>query len=75
MERLKRYLEHEQISQMDFARRVGVSQPTVWGWVNGDSLPAAEMLKTISNETGLSIDELLGHTPPRRPAARIHSAE
>ena len=63
MERLRRYLIDEAISQSELARRVGVSQPTVWGWLNDDSLPSAEMLKTLSNETGLSIDALLDHLP------------
>jgi transcriptional regulator with XRE-family HTH domain len=65
MERLRTYLDRNEIAQVEFARRLGVSQPTVWGWVSGDSLPSAEMLKKISNETGLSIDDLLGHVPRR----------
>ncbi len=63
MERLKQYLEGEQISQTELARRLSVSQPTVWGWLNDESHPSAEMLKKLSNETGLTIDALLDHKP------------
>ena len=60
MERLKRYLDEEDISQAEFARQMGVSQPTVWEWLNGHSLPSADRLRKLSQLTGISIDELLG---------------
>ena len=66
MERLKQYLEDHEISQTEFGRLVGVSQPTVSGWLNGEILPSAEKLKEMSNKTALTIDALLDHTPPRR---------
>lgn len=74
MERLKQYLEDQNISQTEFGRRVSVSQPTVSGWLRGEILPSAEKLKEISNKTALSIDALLDHTPPRKApkAAATH---
>jgi transcriptional regulator with XRE-family HTH domain len=69
MERLRRYLEEEGISQAELARRAGVSQPTVWEWLNGHSLPSADSLRTLSRVTGVSIDELLA------PAKKIKSSE
>lgn len=66
MERLKQYLNSQEISQTELARRVGVSQPTVWGWLAGESLPAATTLKKLALVTGLSVDELLD-----QPTSRI----
>lgn len=68
MERLKQYLAEEKLSQSELAKRVGVTQPTVWGWLNGESLPSAGTLRTLSNVTGLPIDELLSESPKRRGA-------
>jgi transcriptional regulator with XRE-family HTH domain len=67
MERLRQYLDSEQISQTEFGRRIGVSQPTVCEWLSGDSAPSIANLKKISATTGLSIDDLLDH--PRRQVA------
>jgi transcriptional regulator with XRE-family HTH domain len=62
MERLRQYLEDGEITQAEFARRLGVKQPTVWEWLNGKSKPSAERLQHIARETGLSIDELLSQS-------------
>lgn len=71
VERLKRYLAEHKITQADFAASLDVTQPTVSGWLNGDSLPSAQMLKRMSRETGLTIDDLLDHrTPTRRSELR-----
>lgn len=69
MERLKRYLEDEDISQAEFARRMGVSQPTVSDWLSGAFMPSTQRLKAMSKLTGISIDELLA--APSHP----HSSE
>ncbi len=59
MHRLREYLESNQISQTELAKRVGVSQPTVWGWLSGESLPSATTLKKLASATGMSVDDLL----------------
>lgn len=59
MIRLQRYMSETGISQAELARRVGVKQPTVWGWINGRSAPSAKTLVVLSRQTGISIDELL----------------
>jgi len=61
MERLRQYLDDESVSQTELARRLGVKQPTVWEWLNGESSPSAENLQKLSRVTGVSIDELLSH--------------
>jgi len=59
MERLREHLAEKKITQAEFARRLGVSQPTVCEWLNGKIWPSANRLLEISRETGLSIDELM----------------
>lgn len=59
MNRLRRYLDDEGLTQAQFAAMVGVKQPTVWEWLNGESKPSADRLIKIGRITGISIDELL----------------
>lgn len=59
MERLKRYLVENEMSQAAFAKKVGKSQPTVSDWLSGQIQPSTDSLREISQATGLSIDELL----------------
>lgn len=56
-------------SQSAFARFLGVSQPSVWAWLNQDKpLPAEFVLKTEA-ETGISRHELRPDIYPREDAA------
>ena len=59
MEALKQYLVSNSIPQSAFAKQLGVSQPTVSDYVNGNMLPKGKRLKMISEITGLSVDQLL----------------
>lgn len=65
MERLRAWLTDTDTTQLEFAKAVGVSQPTVSDWLNGRTSPTAQKLRTISALTSLSIDELLA--PPPAP--------
>lgn len=56
-------------SQSAFARLIGVSQPTVWAWLNeGKSLPAEHVLK-VEADTGISRHDLRPDIYPRENAA------
>lgn len=56
-------------SQSAFARLLGVSQPTVWAWLNEDKpLPAEHVLK-VESETGISRHDLRPDIYPREAAA------
>lgn len=59
MKALESYLESTNTSQTEFARRVGVSQPTISDIIHGKHSPSVKLLKRISEETRLSLDELL----------------
>jgi len=60
MKPLRTYLRRKRITQAEFARRLGVSQPTVWAWINGTKSPTVDNLVRIAQETNLSVDALLG---------------
>lgn len=44
---IKEYLETNSISQSEFARTIGVKQPTVHKWVHGLSLPDVRHARVI----------------------------
>jgi transcriptional regulator with XRE-family HTH domain len=59
MRALRLYLESTGTSHAALARRVGVSQPTIWNIANGKHSASTDLLKRICRETGLSADDLL----------------
>jgi len=60
MKPLRKYLKTRRITQAEFARQMGVSQPTVWAWMNGTKTPTADKLVRIADLIGATVDELLG---------------
>lgn len=69
MQALDSYLKATNTTQTEFARRVGVSQPTISDIINKRHSPSVDLLKRIAKETGLSIDELLSPEASRRRRA------
>lgn len=63
MERLRTWLTDNDRTQLEFAKAIGVSQPTVSDWLNGNTSPTTQNLREIAAYTGLSIDDLLGLPP------------
>ena len=59
MKTLRQYLKRNGISQVDFAKQVGVSQPTVWAWLHGRKNPSLNHLNKLADLTGLTVDSLL----------------
>ena len=60
--------------QSAFARLHGVSQPTVWAWLNkGSPLPAEYVLAT-ERETGISRHDLRPDLYPREQAPNEQAA-
>lgn len=64
MQALDSYLKSTETTQAEFARRVGVSQPTISDILRGVHSPSVNLLRRIAQETGISIDELLASTAP-----------
>ena len=60
MKRLNTWMRKNRISQSELARRLDVTQPSVWAWCHGVKQPTAANLIALRKEPGLSVDELLG---------------
>lgn len=59
MNSLRDYMKNNGLTQAEMARLLGVTQPTVWEWLNGKSFPSSRMLRAIAEKTGISADDLL----------------
>lgn len=65
--RLRRLRKAKGFTQVELARAVGVSQPTIAYYENEDGLPGAVQIVRIAETLGLPPDEVLGmRTPGRR---------
>jgi predicted transcriptional regulator len=53
------------MTQTEFARLLGVSQPIVSRWIKGDRLPSRRHWKAIRQVTGLSIASVVNFTAKR----------
>ena len=60
MNRIKKCRIDKGYSQKYVAISLGVSQPSVFGWENGKSMPNSDNLKALSLLLDVSVDYLLG---------------
>jgi transcriptional regulator with XRE-family HTH domain len=51
-------------SGSEFARWIGVKQPTLNRWMNGDSIPAADNLRRLARKLGPDIYQVVGQEIP-----------
>ena len=49
---LSTYLNGENLSAADFARRINVSRSAVGRWMNGERVPSSEVMRRIRDATG-----------------------
>lgn len=49
-----------------FAKKIGVSYSTVWGWISGRTYPNLKMLCDMADAIECSVDELMGRKPKER---------
>lgn len=56
---LKRWLQERDKSQVELAKYMKVSSPTVSDWVNGKKMPRADKLQSISNWLSIDLSDLL----------------
>lgn len=59
-EKLKELRRRDGITQLEAARRIGVSLGAVGNWESGKRTPDADMLVHIADLFGVSVDYLLG---------------
>ena len=58
MRNLKAFMKRRGLTQARLAELMGVSQPTVWHWLNGTKHPSPENFCKLADLTGMTTDEL-----------------
>lgn len=58
------------LSQVELAKRVATSSSNVAFWEQTGTPPRGEILPALARELGVSVDELLGVTPPKPAIAK-----
>lgn len=59
-DRLKYSLELRNMTQIEFAKKIGITEAKMSRWVNNKLKPNADMIIVICRELGISSDWLLG---------------
>lgn len=68
-ERLKQYRKAKNMTQQELADRLGVSNKSVSRWESG-SYPDVATLGPLAKALGVTVDDLLGESPPLRSLER-----
>lgn len=74
-DRIKFIMEQRELSQSSLAELIGVSQPTVWGWLNG-SVPQKRTIELMCEKLDLStvwLQKGVGQPSPYRSGKKIIS--
>ena len=72
---LYRLMYENKITQKQLAESIGASQSNVSDWLNGKTLPSAEKLVAIADFFNVTVDYLLGRTPPISSAPTLSDTE
>lgn len=59
-EKIENLRSSQKLNQEEFAKKMGVSRPTVSNWEQGKNPPTTDQLIRLNQEFSVSIDELLG---------------
>lgn len=57
-ENIRNYRRKQDLTQEEFAERLGVSYQSISRWENGATYPDIELLPAISKLLGITVDEL-----------------
>ena len=57
---IKQARKEAKLSQMELAKRIGVTHAAISFWENGVNIPNVKDCWLLANELGISIDELVG---------------
>ena len=68
-ENIYKYRTEKKLSQEDFASAMEVSRQSVSKWENNQAVPELEKLIKMAKLFDISLDELVGNTPPASPRA------
>ena len=73
-ERIYKYMEEKGISQLEFAKKTGISQSTVSDWKRKKTNPSADKIMIICEVLGISPYELNGQSEIKRiPATELYN--
>ena len=61
-ERLKKLRKQAQLTQVDVAEKLGISQPAYASWERGNKKPTQENLVKIAQVLNVSVDYLVGNS-------------
>lgn len=67
MLRIKQLREEKGISQLEFAKKINLTQQSVSAYEKGIREPSLDILKTIADFFGVSTDYILGKSDVRNP--------
>lgn len=67
MLRIKQLREEKGISQLEFAKRINLTQQSVSAYEKGIREPSLDILKAIADFFGVSVDYILGKSDVRNP--------
>ena len=65
-ERLKKLRKQTQLTQVDVAEKLGISQPAYASWERGVKKPTQENLVKIAQILNVSVDYLVGNSDNRK---------
>jgi len=74
-QRLRSLREERDISQLELARRLKLSNSTISQYETKGRLPEPRILEMLADFFGVSVDYLLGRTDVRQPVAREEQAQ
>lgn len=67
MARLERWLTENHVTYEDLAKRLGVTSPAIFHYIEGRNRPNAEKLVKLSEITGISCADLLLPDTKKKP--------
>lgn len=69
-DRLRAILKERGVRQVAFAEQLGISPSSFNNWLGGRKIPSASRLIQMADLLELSLDDLIGRTPPRNNRTR-----
>lgn len=53
------------MSQLDLAKKIGVTQTAIWQYENGEATPKIEIALRLAKALGMTVEQLAGEEPPK----------
>lgn len=53
------------MSQLDLAKKIGVTQTAIWQYENGEATPKLEIALRLAKVLGMTVEQLAGEESPK----------